>query len=152
MSRIVTFLIGSGFDLNLGLKTRYADFYPHYVRDPEFASTDREIHAFKKNFHPNPNRDVLWADFEKALGLYTTSPPLDQEHSLRKCLQDFKRCFARYLQSQELLIDFDACLKTMSDTFQQDLLHFTNYLPSSVATHFYSPSCYEWLLPPTSST
>lgn len=61
MSRTVTFLIGNGFDLNLGLKTRYADFYPHYVSDPEFSSTDREINAFKANFYPNPDRDVLWS-------------------------------------------------------------------------------------------
>ncbi len=27
----ITFLIGNGFDLNLGLKTRYTDFYKYYM-------------------------------------------------------------------------------------------------------------------------
>ena len=27
----ITFLIGNGFDINLGLKTRYTNFYPYYL-------------------------------------------------------------------------------------------------------------------------
>lgn len=27
----ITFLIGNGFDINLGLKTRYVDFYDFYL-------------------------------------------------------------------------------------------------------------------------
>ena len=27
----VTFLVGNGFDINLGLKTKYTDFYPSYL-------------------------------------------------------------------------------------------------------------------------
>ena len=27
----ITFLIGNGFDIKLGLKTRYTDFYPIYI-------------------------------------------------------------------------------------------------------------------------
>jgi hypothetical protein len=28
----ITFILGNGFDLNLGLKTRYTDFYPEYIK------------------------------------------------------------------------------------------------------------------------
>ena len=29
----VTFILGNGFDLSLGLKTRYADVYEEYVKE-----------------------------------------------------------------------------------------------------------------------
>ncbi len=44
----VTFLIGNGFDLNLGLDTRYEDFYPHYLEDGRFHTDDPEILQFKE--------------------------------------------------------------------------------------------------------
>lgn len=30
----ITFLIGNGFDVNLGLNTRYSDFYPVFLKKP----------------------------------------------------------------------------------------------------------------------
>lgn len=36
----VTFLIGNGFDINLGLDTRYSDFYPYFIKN---ASSDNMI-------------------------------------------------------------------------------------------------------------
>ena len=32
MSLNITFLIGNGFDIGLGLKTRYKDFYKYYCK------------------------------------------------------------------------------------------------------------------------
>ena len=31
----ITYLIGNGFDLNLGLRTRYTDFYDYYLNNTE---------------------------------------------------------------------------------------------------------------------
>lgn len=42
----ITYLIGNGFDLNLGLKTRYRDFYDYYVKQP---SNDDLIKKFKND-------------------------------------------------------------------------------------------------------
>ena len=62
----VTFLIGNGFDLNLGLKTKYSDFITTYC-----AENDKDsdlIKKFKKNIHKNPD---LWASAELAFGQRT---------------------------------------------------------------------------------
>ena len=48
----VTFLIGNGFDLNLDLKTKYQDFYPHYLWDNRFRTDDPDIFRFKELLEP----------------------------------------------------------------------------------------------------
>ena len=102
----ITFLIGNGFDLNLGLKTRYTDFSPYYCDMPS----------------------PLWADFEKALGECTSVPPLHQQQPLRSCLQDFKRQFAAYLKAEENRIDFDSRGAAMAEKFLSDLGSCLDYV------------------------
>ena len=70
----VAFLLGNGFDLQLGLKTRYENFYEYYSKRPsanELISHLKEhINDYlegKKNRLP----DVNWEDLEMALGKYT---------------------------------------------------------------------------------
>lgn len=55
----ITFLIGNGFDINLGLKTRYEHFYPYFI---EKAKKDNMI----RNWIDGDER--LWADLEEKLG------------------------------------------------------------------------------------
>ena len=57
----ITFLIGNGFDINLGLKTRYSDFYDYYQ---EHASEDSMILQMMREDNNKEN----WADLELALG------------------------------------------------------------------------------------
>ena len=60
MTRI-TFLIGNGFDLNVGLKTTCDDFYQYYIqKNPNdlLAQAIQDNHAF-------------WSDLELGLGRYT---------------------------------------------------------------------------------
>lgn len=59
------FLIGNGFDIALGLKTSYRDFYQYYLQQP---SNDPAIAALKQTIQKHYND---WADFEKEFGEYT---------------------------------------------------------------------------------
>lgn len=84
----ITFLVGNGFDINLGLKTRYTDFYPYFLaHGPKGIITD----DISENYD-------CWADMECALGklLRKVSPEqipsfLDQKASLENCLADYLR-------------------------------------------------------------
>ena len=58
----ITFLIGNGFDLGVGLKTRYSDFVPYYLSLPD---NDPDIIAFKSIIESDKE---TWADAELALG------------------------------------------------------------------------------------
>lgn len=124
---LVTFLIGNGFDLNLGLETKYAHFYPLYLNSPKFSANDPDILAFKELLAEDGGYS-RWADFERALGEHTTEPPINSEAALRKCLKDFKRCFAQYLQQEEDRINFDDCSRGMAHKFAECLCTHRDYL------------------------
>lgn len=54
----ITFLVGNGFDLNLGLRTSYETFYKYYIK--------KEPHDLIAKFIKDDYR--LWADLELGLG------------------------------------------------------------------------------------
>lgn len=56
----ITFIIGNGFDLNLGLHTSYKDFYPYFK---EKASKDNMIRKWIGD------NEQLWSDLEEQLGV-----------------------------------------------------------------------------------
>ena len=59
----ITFLIGNGFDIKLGLKTRYTDFYPVYIA----SNKDKDINDSAKRFADLIDSNYeTWADFEMA--------------------------------------------------------------------------------------
>ena len=57
----ITFLIGNGFDINLGLKTRYSDFYDYY----KYRATKDSV--ILRWMHEDDDKGN-WADLETALG------------------------------------------------------------------------------------
>ena len=63
----ITYIIGNGFDVNLGLKTRYQDFYDYYQNQP---SPSEEVKQLKAHIDRNKEN---WADLELALGEYTSN-------------------------------------------------------------------------------
>ena len=75
----ITFLLGNGFDIGLGLKTRYEDFYKQYTK---ISSADSEIIINFKNDLLNEDLNyskeiVDWSDFEKAFGQYSKNFSVD---------------------------------------------------------------------------
>lgn len=61
----ITFLIGNGFDINLGLQTKYLDFCKHYIG---IISEEEQIKKFKDDIEKNIEE---WSYFESTLGEYT---------------------------------------------------------------------------------
>lgn len=99
----VTFLIGNGFDLNLGLDTRYTDFLKDYLKDDPRDSD--EIKAFKEDIKKKETEN-LWSDAELAFGRYTDDIVQQRKtaasFSMRRI--DFCTKLAKYLQKQETRI------------------------------------------------
>ena len=65
----ITFLIGNGFDLNLGLETSYNSFIKKYTKGIKNAKdTDDILYYFKKKI----SKDIgLWSSAEEAIGKIT---------------------------------------------------------------------------------
>ena len=94
----VTFLIGNGFDLGIGLKTGYKDFYDVYCQS---KSSDSEmLQHFKSDILKEPE---TWADFESAFGEYA-SRCKDAEDYMQ-LFEDFIRQFSIYLENEESAFD-----------------------------------------------
>ncbi|MEB2787271.1 AbiH family protein [Algoriphagus persicinus] len=64
----ILFLIGNGFDLNLGMNTRYADFYEYYNK--YIKSSSPKVLTLKNEISENLQN---WSDLELALGQYSSN-------------------------------------------------------------------------------
>lgn len=112
----LTFLIGNGFDLNLGLNTRYRQFYDYYIKQDSKNDT---IRHFKEDLSEHIED---WADLEVALGDYAEHFSLEQANDYIELLDDIQDSLANYIDDQ--LIDFnitdDDRKKLISDLFSPE--------------------------------
>lgn len=95
----ITFLIGNGFDIRLGLKTRYTDFYNIYIDSNKDRAEDDSIKKFTDLIDPNYE---TWADFEMAFAENAFGTTQD----VKDILRDFSDKFANYLREQTQLCDY----------------------------------------------
>lgn len=71
----ITYLVGNGFDVNIGLKSAYADFYKAYVKVQSENEPDviKRFKAGINNYIKNETgkedlQTIDWRDLEIALG------------------------------------------------------------------------------------
>ena len=108
----VTFLIGNGFDRNLGLDTTYSDFIKVY------KESDANTQALKNFRSFITENEELWSSAELAFGKYTGEFGGGEGEWFSECQDDFCQNLALYLKEQELRIDYstnkDAIFKAFS--------------------------------------
>ncbi len=92
------FLIGNGFDLNLGLKTRYSDFYREYAKE---KSNDKDINKLKNSITTSIEN---WSDMEIALGNFTSQ--VKTKDDFLKVHDHIGDNLAEYLKAEEDILDF----------------------------------------------
>lgn len=99
----VTFMIGNGFDINLGLKTAYSSFYKYYLSSQQCLNDDPLIIKMKSELRA----DIAnWSDLEIALGKYTGN--LDNFFESKTCYEDITSSLEKYLKNEckkNLIID-----------------------------------------------
>lgn len=89
----ILYIIGNGFDLNLGLKTSYKDFYDYYK---SIDSPKNSINNLKNNISNNYKN---WSDLELALGQYTEEIKTINEFD--EVFEDIGEQLAEYLKREE---------------------------------------------------
>lgn len=94
----ITFLIGNGFDLQLGLRTSYSDFLDWYVMLP---SPDADIMAFRQKLRDEKGRSLWWSDAEIAMGRMFGEYSNKDIEKYYKCIRDFKQQLAEYLRKEQ---------------------------------------------------
>lgn len=105
----IVYLIGNGFDLNLGMKTSYKDFYDYYYRE---KSSNENIEKLKKEIKNNIEN---WSDLELALGKHTEK--VNTWSEFEEIRQDIILCLSKYLKEQEKLFDFTIVNKHQLTTY-----------------------------------
>jgi len=90
----IVFLLGNGFDINLGMKTGYKDFYKNAYK-PQ-AGDSELIKKLKKKIE---NDIETWADLETKLGLYTEE--LKNREEFFYVFNDIREKLAAYISQQD---------------------------------------------------
>lgn len=92
----ITFLIGNGFDLNLGLNTRYTNVYEKYI---ETESQSDNIEKFKLALKNDIPEYKNWSDFEMGMAKYAEN--FETEVEFIECVRDFKAFMIEYIRKEE---------------------------------------------------
>ena len=111
----ITFMIGNGFDLNIGLKTRYKDFILEYLK---IDTEDAVLRKFKQDI----DKDIdLWSNAELAFGQYTNEFSCEKKEvvSFINCHENFCEKLAEYLENQEKRIDYAVLKDNLTTGFTQ---------------------------------
>lgn len=123
MTRI-TFLIGNGFDLNIGLKTSYNDFYQYYIKK---HPDDMLAKSIKNNIN-------LWSNLELKLGEYTEQIKPEEEEAFWNSEENLEQELANYLENQMELVKINNDIKRTETAFemQRSLTEFSHELPENI--------------------
>ena len=98
----ITFIIGNGFDKQIGLDTGYNHFLDWYLKQP---SESKCIENYKKTLLENGDSE-WWTDAEIAMGKYLNEFNQDTITEYYINIRDFKIRLAEYLADQEARCDF----------------------------------------------
>lgn len=110
----ITFLIGNGFDINLGLKTKYADFYDYYK---EHAKKDSLILHWMQEDDDKGN----WADLEYALGNKIEDVDEENLEAFMDSHAELDSLLLEYLETEQNKYSVDAAEKAISAEIARSL-------------------------------
>lgn len=116
----ITFFIGNGFDINIGLQTRYQDFYPYFL---EKSDTNNMIRTWLDQ------SDKLWSDLEENLGLEMGKVQEEKLECFYKDKEELDSLLIEYLEREQdkySVEDSDTIMKE----FSRSMLDFYSELPT----------------------
>lgn len=118
----ITYLVGNGFDLSLGIQTSYSAFYKYYLQQ---GNNKEHIKALKENIKKDiEDKKENWSDFETGMGNYTKNFTIETVNDFFECYDDAQSNMINYLKSQESMFDFDAIPNEVIEECQSGLYKF----------------------------
>ena len=121
----VVFIIGNGFDINLGLQTRYEDFYKFYLGLD--SSNDgiqvKKLKEHLKNDQDKESRYQYWSDLEIGMGNYTVN--FSNVKELKEAYYDLNDRMQEYI---EMIDKKDLPASINSQKLIRDLSYPDRYL------------------------
>ena len=123
----ITFLIGNGFDIGIGLHTKYQDFYEKYS-SPE-SDDSKNISDFKTHLKEyaessDEKKPIIdWADFESAFGKHSNDFESNEKRRYLDRFEHFAMKFNSYLEEEIKNVDYSNA-KFISKTMRSALASF----------------------------
>lgn len=121
---IITFFIGNGFDIRMGIKSSYKEAEKNYIGLVKKSSI---LKRFQESLSSNGK---YWANFESALGKYTGQFESDKQLDFFACADDFNEELIRYLQSEEEKIDYQLCADEIKKEFKRSVSNYNGSVPN----------------------
>ena len=122
----ILYLIGNGFDLNLGLKTKLSHVVDKIIED-KIDSPD--ILKLKKSLIKN--KDLWWSDFEFQLGQNTKVIKPNAITVYDNQYNYFVNKIKDIFEKQENRIDYQNKTSFIASSFMEHITTFYNYLPDT---------------------
>lgn len=123
----ITFLVGNGFDIGLGLDTSYKSFCKWYSNQPSTSAAVEELkQEIKKDID---NGGENWADLEIGLGRYTSYILPGLEFEFLDCYEDVHEKMLEYIENEKNKFDLSSLASEIS-LLRSGLLKFYEELPS----------------------
>jgi len=117
----ITFFIGNGFDINLGLNTKYSFFYPYFI---EHARTENMIRNWIDG------NEQLWADLEEKLGQELEKVSEDKLDQFYEDKEELDRLLIEYLENEQGKYCFDD-EEVIKKEFSRSMINFYTELSVS---------------------
>lgn len=136
----ITVLVGNGFDISLGIKSSYGDFYRWYCAQ---KSDVKHIREFRRNIQDKQNgyqarqngyffnMEDIWSDFELGLGRYTSNFNPRSASQFTDCLADAQKNIADYLRMQQNKFSVNIFTEQSLRAFREHLVDFISDLPEA---------------------
>lgn len=129
--KAVTFLLGNGFDVGMGLKSQYVDFYrvftnkksPYYPKQHTHLGRNKDYLA-KKIADDKRRREDHWSYYEKWFGNLTKKNDWKKYLSpdnLLKLNEEFQQNFYSYLKEQETGMFYSLADSEIKQRLSEDL-------------------------------
>ena len=128
----ILFLIGNGFDLNVGLNTRFKDVLKSYLKE---SSEDPRIQKFKKDIDKDFEN---WADFEKQMGVYTENFTVETIDDYCFCMKNFKESLVEHFEKEEKKIDYKVKEEEIARIFKDSITMFHDKLTNNSRNILYT--------------
>lgn len=122
----ITFFIGNGFDINMGLNTKYEQFYPYFI---EHAKDNKIAAEIKSN-----GQD--WSDFELALGKYAGKLDKKEHKAFAQDKIEAERLLAEYIKMEEGRVG--SINEELLGEFKEKLLGFSTEMSTKDKRQFNS--------------
>lgn len=128
-------MLGNGFDLNLGLKTSYQDFYNYYLDVTPTDSVQEEKHVVINKFKEAIRSNISdWADLELALGKYTEK--LKNPDDLHSIYYDLITQLTVYLRKEDELFNSKTFASSTPSRLIKEFLDPASFLRTAFKQNF----------------